>query len=141
MVNLSALSTELIKKGWKLAMDVEPVLPGMKGDIEYVSFLRADEIFISDEELVERAFDLGAELGQRDAEWIVEHQGMLSECPEEVRYLLFPGTAWEHLNGAWLYVYLYRTGKEEKKWDLYVLWMDFGFSDRVRLVRPAQATS
>lgn len=140
MVELSPLSEELIKKGWKLLRNVQPTLPGIEGNVEYISFLHfQDGGFVSDDELRERAVALGANLGQRDAEWLVEHQEKLAECSEEVRYILFPGTVWEHPNGAFLWVYLYRTGKEEKQWDIYVFWMDFGFSDEhARLVRPAQ---
>ena len=140
MTDLSALSIELIEKGWKLVKDVDPVLPWIGGDVEYVFFLQDGERFISGDELRERAAVLGANYGQRDAEWLVKHQEMLSECPEEVRYILFPGTLWEHPNGAFLSPYLYRTGAEVE-WGVYVFWLDFGFSARVRLVRPAQEVS
>jgi len=142
MAELSALSTELIKKGWKQLEDVEPVLPGMGGNVEYVSFLTGEEEFVSIEQLKRRAIIMRANLGQSDAQWLVDRQEMLSECPEDVRYLLFPGTVWEHLNDGRLCPYLYRTGKKEKEWDIYVFWMDFGFSDEhIRLVRLAQVTS
>lgn len=96
MVDLSELSTELIKRGWKLLQDVEPTPPQIVGDVEYVSFLRDGEIFISDGELRERAVVLEANYGQRDAEWLVANQERIPECPEGVRYILFPGTVWEH---------------------------------------------
>ncbi|GEM_PF-3898705 len=141
MADLSALSQKLIANGWKRVKDVEPVLLGMGGTIEYVSFLMDKEEFISDHELGRRALRLQVSSSQRDAEWLVTHQEMLVECPEDVRYIFFPGTEWEHPNDAHLWIYLYRTGKEEK-WDIYAFWMDFGFSDEhVRLVRLPQVTS
>ena len=140
MVDLSPLSTELIKKGWKLLKDVEPILPGIEGDVEYVPFLHfQDGGFASDDQVQGRAMVLGANLGQRDAEWLVEYQEKLPPRPKGVRYILFPGTIWKHRNEeSLLSPYLYWAGE---KWDIYVFWLDVGFSVHFSLVRPKQAIS
>ena len=135
MPELSKLSSELIRNGWKIRKNVEPTIHKMEGIIEFPSFLEGEKEFISDKELERLALNQGSAYGQGDAEWLFEHQNKLSDCPPEVRHLMFPGTEWEHPNGALLWPYLYRRNKNGE-WGLYVFWRDFGFSAKhVRLIR------
>lgn len=132
--NLSKLSSELLQNGWKLKKTVDATIDKTEGAIEFSSFREGEE-FISDKELESLAINQGLAYGQGDAEWLFEHQDKLSDCPPEVRHLMFPGTEWEHPNGALLWPYLYRRNKNSE-WGLYVFWRDFGFSAKhVRLIR------
>ncbi|HVZ11664.1 MAG TPA: hypothetical protein VG965_01415 [Patescibacteria group bacterium] len=130
---ISKLSAELLGNGWKLNHDVEPTIPGFKGRVGLIP-LGNKGGFISDKELIATAESFGVAYGQADAEWLFEHQDTLANCPPGVRHLMFPGTEWEHPNGALLWPYLYRRGKGDG-WGLYVFWRDFGFSsEHTRLV-------
>ncbi|HEX9722438.1 MAG TPA: hypothetical protein VGA53_04185 [Candidatus Paceibacterota bacterium] len=115
--------------------DVGPVLSRSDGPVEAVGYLEPGEDFIGDEELGNRAVAVGANLGSEDAQLLYDNQDeMLADVPPEVLFIFFPGVRAVHENGAILIVYLY---KKRGRWDLYVFWIPFGFSDKVsRLVRP-----
>ena len=133
MVLVPDFDGDMTKKGWVLVKDVDPILPGLGSDVEYVSFLREGEKFFSGDELSECALVLDVNYGQRDAEWLYGHQEKLPERPEEVFFIFFPGTVWKHPNGTFLIPYLFWTGES---WDIYFFWLSFGFSEGSRLVRP-----
>lgn len=132
--SLSKLSNELLANGWKLNKDVGATIDRAEGiRVGFLPF-SVGEGFVSDKELIKTAESRGGAYGQADAEWLFEHQDMLANCPPEVRHLMFPGTEWEHPNGALLWPYLYRRN-QSNEWGLYVFWRDFGFStEHARLV-------
>ena len=143
MPDSSVLFRDMTSEGWILREDIEPVLPQLGEGVDFVSFLLVHNNmqgtqFIPGDELREIAVTLKANHGQRDAEWLVKNQDKLPERPEEVLFIFFPGTVWEHPNGAFLIPYLFWTGRE---WGFYFFWLTFGFPASGRFVRPAQAVS
>lgn len=137
MIQSPDLLIDKIKEGWILLEDVEPTLPGLGDDVEYVPFFVKDNIagvqFISGDELRKRAVVLDVNYGYHDAKWLYEHQEKLPKRPEGVLFIFFPGTVLQHRNGALLVPYLFWTGEA---WDIYFFWLRFGFSAYDRLVRP-----
>jgi len=124
--------------GWILLQDAgfSPIDPA---DLELVLYLRPDERYVFGEELVRRAReDLSANLGQRHAEYFLEHQ-------ESIRFdfrpytLVFTGTIWRNLIGEKHVVYLY-WHKGELKWvlDFARLGDAWGREYDYRLVRPSR---
>ena len=79
------------RDGWELLEDVDfaPIDPGK---LELVPFLNQGETIIGTE-MARRAKELRANLGQRHAEFLLEHQ---AKIPKEFRkyYLVFTGTKW-----------------------------------------------
>ena len=132
--NLSKLVRELLGNGWKLNKDVDMTINRVEGKISFPVFGNG-EGFITDAELIRTAENQGSAFGQGDAEWLFDHQDKLVDCPPQVRHLMFPGTEWEHPNGALLWPYLYRRN-QNNEWGLYVFWRDFGFSaEHTRLIK------
>ena len=84
---------DMAKEGWTLVEDVEGD-PLSADNLELVSFLRRREDHVSGETMRERAKKEKANLGQRQAEWLLEHQ---EEIPSDWQnyYLVFPGTVWQ----------------------------------------------
>lgn len=77
-------------KDYELVSDVEPTLTK---DFDIKEVLKPGEDWVNGDTMVERAKEMGAYLGQRDAEWLMEHQDLI---PQEHRdkYFIFPGTVW-----------------------------------------------
>lgn len=126
----SAFLRDMKKEGWTLVEDVfnEPL---QVAQLKLVSFLKPDENYIEGEEMKKRAEKKNAALGQRQAEYLLEHQ---EEIPSEWRnyYLVFPGTIWRYRHGyldvpclRW-----YGVG-----WDLDFFRLGHGWDDCGRLLR------
>jgi len=123
------------KEGWTLLEDVEGPAEISAGNLELVPFLKEGERYIEGEELVRRARgELRANLGQRHAEYLLEHQ---EEIPEEFRkyYLAFPGTVWRDRDGVRYVACLYWRGR---RWYPDFYWLARVFASRAGLVRPRE---
>ncbi|MBI3088852.1 MAG: hypothetical protein HYY99_01180 [Candidatus Colwellbacteria bacterium] len=110
------------KEGWRLVWNLneEPV---PVSELEPVSFLKQGEEYISGQEMRVRAYKEKANFGQRQAEYMLEHEG---EMPFECRdCLAFPGTGWCDQSGSLLIPCLLWYGdgwcldfaKLEREWD------------------------
>lgn len=89
------------KDGWTLIEDCGFV-PAITSpsQLELVPFLHEGESYVNGEVMLQRArAELNANLGQKHAEYLLEHQ---SEIPKEFRkyYLVFTGTIWHY---SWHY--------------------------------------
>ena len=125
------------KEGWELLEDVEGPDPetALANGLEGVTFLKDGEQYVNGEELVRRARgELKANLGQRHAEYWLEHQEAI---PEELRscYLVFTGTIWRDRDGYRCVPGLAWGGL---RWDLDFTWLGRGFRSYARLVRPRE---
>jgi len=134
--NLIGFTHDKTKDDWELLEDVGfvPVISSFD-ELELVSPLKSGEIHLPGEELVQRAREeLRANLGQRHAEYILQHQ---EGIPEEWRanYLIFPGTIWRGSGGARVVPFLYWGGG---RWFLYFCWLEDDFDSDDRLVRPRE---
>lgn len=130
-----AFKRDMRKERWELLEDIEGPVGISVGNLEIVSFLKDGERYINGEELVLRARgELRANLGQRHAEYLLEHQ---EEIPEEFRkyYLVFTGTIWRDRRGDRCVAYLRWRGE---RWDLRFGWLDDDFRSDARLVRPRE---
>ena len=125
---------DMRKEGWELVEDVEGTQFLSPHQLELVPFLFKGENYIKGEELVERAKKMQANLGQRQAEYLLDHR---YEIPEEWRqyYIVFPGTFWRDHYGYRNFPYLYWDGE---RWDLNFDWIVFVFISPVRLLRPRE---
>jgi len=128
---------DMRKEGWKLVEDVEGPDPetALANGLEGVTFLKDGEQYVNGEELVRRARgELKANLGQRHAEYWLEHQEAI---PEELRscYLVFTGTIWRARNGDRRVPCLRWGGT---RWGLYFSWLAYDFGSDDRLVRPRE---
>lgn len=122
------------KDGWKLLEDVDfsPIDPTK---MELVPILKANESSIGGEEMVRRAREeLHVNLGQRHAEFLIEHQ---AEIPKEFRkyYIIFTGTIWRLPDGHRFVAYLRWYGWQ---WVLDFLWLGNVWSSDDRLARPRE---
>ncbi|MEX1061791.1 MAG: hypothetical protein WEC39_01625 [Patescibacteria group bacterium] len=115
--------------GWELAEDQEIVVPASL--LEATTFLRRGESSISGEEMRRRSVELGANLGQRQAEYLLDHQ---EEIPKEWRafYLVFPGTFWRDRDGDLEVPCLRCYGG---RWNLHFFWLGGDWGSSARLVR------
>lgn len=105
-------------------------------DLDLVTFLKKDEQSISSRELIRRArLEFNANLGQEDAEWLLEHK---DEIPEEYEnyYLVFMGTRWSTCDGCIHVACLNYVGAQ---WSLDFNWLDLIHSRRTRLVRSRKS--
>lgn len=96
--------------GWELLEDVEPTVVDA-AKLELVAFLREDESSTNGEELARRAIELKANLGQRDAERLLESQHLIP-VGWRGNTLVFPGTKWRHPDGYRLVLYLDWRGEQ-----------------------------
>lgn len=82
------------KDGWTLISDVGFQL----GEVELVEFLKPGESNVKGNVMADRAKELGANLGQKHAEWLEKNQDRI---PVKFRqfYLIFPGTVWQGPDG------------------------------------------
>lgn len=80
-------------EGWRLLEDVSDSIPIKIASLQIISYLKRGEFCISSNNMRLRAVELNANLGQKHAEYILEHR---SEIPKELRghALVFPGTVW-----------------------------------------------
>jgi len=128
-------SRDMSKEGWTLLEDEREPWPISIADMELVSFLEEGESYVSGEEMIRRSREeLNANLGQRHAEFLLEHQ---EEIPKEFREcsLIFPRTIWRDRCDCRLVAYLRWCGK---RWCLGFGWLGNDFYDSVRLLRPRE---
>jgi len=121
-------------EGWILLRDVGFNPPVEPANLGLVSFLKPGEVRgIYGWELVPRAEELHANLGQRHAEYFLEHQDRI---PEEFRKytLLFPGTIWRDLKGE-KHIAMMRWS-ETYKWMFDINTLGWCEDSYERLVRP-----
>ncbi len=88
--------------GWKLLKDVRKVKIFSANELELFSFLKEGEDGISGKELIKRAKKNNANLGQLQAEHLLEHErGVPEEWRQfdEIFHLVFPGTIWHDGSG------------------------------------------
>jgi hypothetical protein len=126
---------DMAKEGWTLLADARDPWPISVGNLELVSFLMDDDDgIIGGENVAARAVALNANLGQRHAEYLLDHQ---DEIPEEFRkfYLIFPGTKWRDRSGYGRVPYLYWIGGQ---WYLLFFWLGHDFYSSDRLLRPRE---
>ncbi len=132
--DLRVFSRDMRKEGWKLVEDIGGPGKVVITDLEIISFLHEGEKekSVSGEVMRSRAVDLGANLGQRHAEYLLEHQ---IEIPKEFRkfYLVFPGTVWRDSDGDLDAPCLRWSGAG---WCLDFAWLGNGWSVSGRLLRP-----
>ncbi|GEM_PF-2137483 len=118
------------KDGWTLP----------DGDIQYeagevmfelTEFLKSSESWVKGTVMADRAKELGANPGQKHAEWLEEHQDRI---PEEFRkfHLIFPGTLWRDARGDRSVPCL---GWGGGRWCLYFFWLGGGWHSGGRLLR------
>lgn len=127
------LTNDKRKDGWELIEDVD-FTPFDISKMELVPFLKAGENSINGEEMVRRArTELRANLGQRHAEHLLEHQ---DKIPEEFRkfYITFTGTVWRRPDGLRRVACLYWYGG---RWSLDFRWLgnDWHSFDRLPRLR------
>ncbi len=101
-------------------------------DLELVPLLNYGEQNVRGNELERRAKILGADLCQHTAEWLLEHQEVISE---EWRgfYFIFPGSVWRDSFGGSNIPYI---GWGGGRWYLGFALLDGGFNSHIRLLRP-----
>lgn len=116
---------------WKLTEDVS-----FSGAFtpELVDFRGPNEPYIAGETVRQRAKVLDANLGQRHAEYLLEHQELI---PKEWqgKHLIFPGTVWRDLGGGYSVPCLeWIAGRWHMSW----LWLDLDWGVGDRLVHSCQ---
>ena len=97
---------------------------------ELVPILEEGESYVNGDTLVERAQELGANLGEEEGRFISEHQ---DEIPQEFQgkfYLVF--TAWRNLSNPQYVAYLDWHGHN---WYRHWHWLDVDWGGSSRLVR------
>ena len=117
------------KDGWTL-LENQPCRIG--GQITAVPFLKTGESLVKSNVMIARAVVLDANYGQGDAEWLLEHQDMISVKLRNL-YLIFPATKWQVLGSNRLVPHLYWFSN---RWCLDFRWLGDGFGGGDRLVRP-----
>ncbi|QQG44935.1 MAG: hypothetical protein HYW89_02910 [Candidatus Sungiibacteriota bacterium] len=125
------LQNDKRRQGWTL-VDHTPRSIMAVSDLELVPFLRDGEKVLRGYDMMGRArYEFDADLGQEDAEFILERQ---AEIPEEFRqyYLVFLRTVWLASDGD-LYVSCLYFG--DGRWYPFFGWLDFDFRPGVRLAR------
>src|SRR3990167_1696886 len=122
------------KDNWEVLEDVSKTLT-KKTTLEEVYFLEGSEDYIAGTELAKRAVKLQANLGQHDAEFLLENQELIPKEFQE-HYLIFPGTKWRAADGDVSVPYL-RWGGD--RWSLHFAWLVNGFDSGARLVRPRKS--
>lgn len=115
---------------WKLESDLE--YEAGEVTLELVKFLKPGENWVKGTVMAERSKELGANLGQKHAEALLENQHLI---PEKWRkyYLVFPGSVWQRRDGDRTVSYLHWSGEQ---WCLDFYWLDDDFYSDYRVLRP-----
>lgn len=113
---LVTFSQDMRKKGWALLEDTPQRITSARL-LELVPFLKGEESSTSVKELIERAKELNANYGQRDAEYFLDHQ---EEIPKEFRdfKLVFTATLWESSDKRQHMPHLYWHGGRDGQWGM-----------------------
>lgn len=129
VATLVPLMYDKTKDGWTLLEDV--LFDGKLFVPDIVEFLKPNESSVNGEVMKLRAKELNAHLGQRHAEYLLEHQDLI---PKEWRgkyYLTFPGTVWRGSSGGRVVPCL---GWNGGRWCLSFCWLGDGWLSSDRLV-------
>lgn len=131
----STFARDMTKEGWGLLEDVDEPSSISIADLGLVSFFKDGESYVRGEEMVKRAEKFGANLGQRHAELLLDHQ---NQIPKEWRdyYLVFPGTIWRGRDGDRYVQSLCWLGTP---WNLGFLGLGLDWPSGGRLVRPCKS--
>ncbi|MEK7065347.1 MAG: hypothetical protein AAB963_02785 [Patescibacteria group bacterium] len=120
----------------KVAYQTEDVLPttmtvgGRVYDI--LSFLRGNEKFVNGHIMVERAEEMGANLGKDDGEHLLKNQG---DIPVELRgKVVFIFTNWRHPDDSEDVAYVY-WGEDSQRWVQDWDWLVYDWDGFVRVLR------
>ncbi len=134
--HVSSFADNITKYGWRMVENVVKPKKITIADLEIVSFLKTGENRITGSVMRQRAKELGANFGQRHAEYLLAHQ---REIPKEFRdyFLVFPGTVWQSHDGTLGVPYIGWDSMSEQ-WYLNVRWIGFDWWDEARLIRPRQ---
>ena len=133
---LTSFKHDKTKDGWTL-LEPGPKFNGQQFAPDIVEFLKpggllkSGESSVNGEVMKQRAKELNANLGQRHAEYLLEHQELI---PNEWRgkyYLVFPGTVWRDSDGRRGVPCL---GWDGDGWYLYFSWLGNGWDSDGRLV-------
>jgi len=132
MIDPAKLFTRDMKRenNWKLESDLE-YQAGEEVTLELCEFLKPGESCVKGTVMAERAKELGANLGQKHAETLLENQHL---TPKEWRsfYFVFPGTVWRDSYGGRRVPYLFWF---DERWGLGFLWLEFDWDSGGRLLR------
>lgn len=131
----SVFSRDMTTEGWKLVEDVEKLQIGELLKLEFASILKQGENSISGNEMMRRAKELGCNLGQLDAEYLLAHPGRIPVRPEGVYWILFPGTVWRSRGGDLNVPCLHWAGV---RWRLSFTWLGRGWSSLDGFLRPCK---
>lgn len=128
----SIFTNDKTKEGWTLFKNVSRRITSVR-DLELVSFLKKGEYRVKGATVERRAAELNADLGQEDAEYLLEHQ---DEIPIEFQKyrLIFPGTVWERWDSSGGNALPYIRGGGW--WGLGFGWPTDDFDSNARLLRP-----
>lgn len=132
IVSRSAFHCYAILEGWNITEDCEISSEFLSVEqLELVPVLRNEEEYLGGKKLIARAKEMGAILGQKQAEYLLKHQ---EEIPPEwgKYYLAFPGTVWSDRYGARFIPCLCRYGYA---WYLLPLWLGYFLCSDVMLLR------
>lgn len=123
---------DMTKEGWTLVKDAFEAAPLSVDDFEPVSFLKEGEQSIKEEVMLQRAKNLNANLGQRQAEYLLECR---EKIPAEQRQhnFVFPGTVWRVQSGFLCVPCLFLIGGQ---WHLFFSRLERDWCSRSRLLRP-----
>jgi len=117
------------EEGWTLLEDVP--FNGQQFIPDIVEFLKSGESSVKGEVMAQRAKELNANLGQHHAEYLLEHQELISTEWRGRYYLTFPGTVWRGSGGDRFVPCLHWGGDG---WCLDWRWLGLGWSGGARLV-------
>ena len=125
---------DMTKEGWELLQDVK--YKAGEVQLKLVEFFKPGESSVRGDVMAERAKELGANLGQKHAEFLLENQHLI---PVKFRkfYLTFPGTVWRDLHGDRRVLYLLWCGG---RWCLNFEWLKsvwHGYGRLLGLRKPA----
>lgn len=124
------LAADLIPEGWEVVEDVSPSDFWVK-DLEFFSFLKDGESYISGEAMRKRARAEKADLGLVDGKYLLAHQ---EEIRVELRgkYIPLPGTVLRDPGGR---LYVPCLCWDGDRWCLDFDWLALDWRDRGRLAR------
>lgn len=120
------------KDNWTL---LENAPRRISGSVVGIPFHKNEEDRVGGEEMVRRdRLELNANLGQEDAEWLLDNQDKISA---ELRnfVLVFPATIWRCPGGYRRVPYLHWGGD---RWYLFFSWLDDDFFRDYRLAAPCK---
>ena len=118
--------------GWELLEDQSEPTQISGETIELALFIEEGEPDLIGEDMVDHVLAITSKLGQRHAEYLIDHQGAIPE--EFKRYsVIFPGTVWMDKVGNHYVPYIkYR----QEEWSIDFGIVEGGVDDRDRYVRP-----